>query len=381
MRPLRLPLGTLLVALAAVLAALPACDSGGEIGPDLDYRLLFGEPTPEEVQAVLDAWDGRANPVRDAQVVDSAVVDDATLYIVSHTQTDADGGAFTHYGLVRIPARDSVAAIPVLVYHHEGDGGFSISDFLQTFVYFPVLADETVQVVPVYRAEAITADTLLSGTYTAGGTPSPWDRDVDDAIGLLNVVLELFPDVTDESRVSALGIGRGGNTALLHAVRDDRVAVVTDYFGPADFFNETAQLVLSQALEGNPDARAVPGMAYLADTVLEPLSAGTLTYDEARLELAYRSPGLFGTRLPDTQLHHHRQDPVVPAGFSEAFAARIVINPVDGEFDVNVYTNPLPGGVASFHSITALPPSLGTVNLGSTQRFQLEHLDDGGKTP
>jgi hypothetical protein len=67
-------------------------------------------------------------------------------------------------------------------------------------------------------------------------------------------------------------------------VRDDRVDVVTDYFGPSDFFNPVARLLTAGAIEDDPDVLALPGVAYLAETVLDPLLAGTLSYDEARLE-------------------------------------------------------------------------------------------------
>jgi hypothetical protein len=368
MRPRLLPPSALLLA----LAALAACDSGGELpdggGGAIDYQRLFADPTDAEIQAVRSDWAGRANPVRDARIEAQAKHDGATLYIVSHTQSTPGGGTFTHYGLARVPSAADVA-LPVLVYHHDGDAGLSVSGFLDDLALFPALATNTVVVAPVYRAETLTADTLGSGTYAAGGTPSPWDYDVDDAIGLLNAALALFPDAIDETQVGALGLGRGGNTALLHAIRDDRVHVVTEYYGLTDYFNTAAVALFREALAGNPEALALPGVPYLVETVLEPLAEETRSYEDARLDLVRRSPGFFGLQLPDTQVHHHQRDPVVRVEFSEAFGARIADNPVGGAFELNRYQNTLPDGVSTPHDPAAMPTSL-----SATQQFIARYL-------
>jgi hypothetical protein len=303
--------------------------------------------------------------------VAQATEDGATLYVVSHTQTNADGADFTHYGLVRIPGEGTAdVALPVLVVHHGDDDGLSVSGFLGALALYPALADETVQVAPVFRSETLVADAGgLSGTYAAGGTPSPWDRDVDDAIGLLNVALALFPDATDPAQIGALGFSRGGATALLHAIRDDRVNVVTDYFGPSDFFNTTAVFLAREAVAGNPDVLGLPGLQYLTDTVLTPLADETLSYEDARLELVRRSPGYFGARLPAVQVHHHREDPVVPVSISQAFFVVLQDNPPAGRFDGTLYNNILPDGVASPHDPAAMPASL-----PATQAFIGRHI-------
>src|SRR5690606_37637014 len=128
--------------------------------------------------------------------------------------------------------------------------------------------------------------------------------------------------------------------------------------------------------EGDPDALALPGLPYLVDDVLEPLLDGTLSYGDARLALARRTPGLFGGRLPDTQVHHHRNDPAVPIQFSEAFVTRLEANPVDGVLDTNVYSNALPSGVDSYHDPAAMPASL-----RDTERFFVLHLPEGERVP
>ena len=360
---LALPLG--------LLALFAGCDSGGELGgaEDIDFQRLFAEPTAAEVEAVEAEWAARLNPARDVRIVAQTTTDGFVTYVVAHTQTDADGSDFTHYGFIRIPDVDDFP-LPVLVYHHDGDDGTALTDADSVLGLFPAITRRTVVVAPVYRSEPLVADLEgLGDTYTAGGDPSPWDRDVDDAIGFLNAALSLFPDAADGTRVAALGLGRGGNTALLHALRDDRIDAVTDYFGPADFFNVVARLLAFQLANDDPDVLGLPGAAYLADEVLDPLVDGTRSYDSARLELVRRSPGLFAERLPDTQLHHHQGDEVIPVGFAVAFIARVEASAFDGTLSDHLYSGAPPAGVETLHRPESMPESL-----GRTERFLLARL-------
>ena len=347
-RPLRSRLG-LLPALLALALALPACDSADvpepppqPVGPlfaGVDFGALFAPPSAEEVGAITADWAARNTTPSGAQVVAEAPVPGATLYVVEH-ETVAEGApTVTHYGVVRVP--DGAADAPVLVVHHGGDSGLSIAattsntGVLNFAAVFAPLAASTVQVFPVYRSETITTSAIpaLGGPYTAGGDPSPWDYDVDDAIALLTATFELFGDETDADRVGAIGFSRGANVALLHGVRDDRLDAVVDYYGPADFYNAGAQQLAQGLLlpASNPQNQAVlglPGAPFLLNEVLDPLRNDDDTfnpdadYGPARLAVARRSPALFADRLPATQVHHHYRDGVVPFTFSTAFAER-----------------------------------------------------------
>lgn len=339
-----------LAALLALVLALPACDSGDPepapptppVGPvvgGVDVGRLFGEPTAAEVAAVEADWARRNTTQSEGRVVGQARAGGATLYVVEH-ETVANGSpTVTHYGVVRVP--DGAIDAPVLVVHHGGDDGLSVAaatantGVQNVAAVFAPLAAQTVQVFPVYRSETLDTSGLpaLGGPYTAGGDPSPWDYDVDDAIALLTAALELFDEETDADRVAAIGFSRGANVALLQAVRDDRVDAVVDYYGPADFYSEGAQLLTGALLRPETDpgfqlALRLPGAPYLLNEVLDPLRTADDAYDpdadygSARLEIARRSPGLFADRLPDTQVHHHYRDGIVFFSFSEAFAAR-----------------------------------------------------------
>lgn len=348
---------------ALLLVALPACDSGGDeddgetgdlIFAGINFDRLYAAPTAAETDAVRADWAGRTPDAQNVSIVSTASFDGATVYVVTHTMDEGPGAPLTHYGLVRVPdGLDGEA--PILVVHHGGDDGVgaatsardgSANTSVQAMaVAFPTLFAQTVQVMPTYRSEDLRLDGSGldcgdgSTTCTSGGTPSPWDYDVDDSMALLSSILTLdeLEGRVDADRVGALGYSRGGNTAALHAIRDRRVDAVTDYYGPTDYFNPVISGVQSRdgfngltvgLLFGNATVLSLPGAQYLLAEVFQPLRNAdgsynaNADYDGARLEVVRRSASLFVSDLPPFQVHHHRLDGVVPVGFSQAFQAR-----------------------------------------------------------
>ena len=362
-----------LAGLLVSLLVLPACDSGGgttEPPSDdtilfgLNYTRLFAPPTAAEVQAVQADWAGRNPQTAGTKTAASAEIGDATYRVLQHTVSTSDGVSVTHFGIVRIPT--GASNLPVVVVHHGGDDGFSVNALTsntgveQWVAAFPELASRTVQAWPVYRSETITTGSdIPAGPFAAGGDPSPWDYDVDDSIAFLTATLERWADETDSGNVVAMGMSRGANTALLHAIRDDRIDAVVDYYGPADFYNEGAQQLATGVLTGNAGALSLPGAQYLFDNVLNPLRTETggynanADYATARLEVLRRSASVFTNDLPDTQVHHHYRDPVVPFTFSQALAASVEANGSGGSFDLFAYGTPPASATdlsATFHA-------------------------------
>ena len=346
-----------LAALAALLPTLAACDGGGpdpttdDVVAGVNFTRLFAPPTPAEVAAVEATWAARGTPAAtDAAVVAEARDGDATVYVVAHTMATGPGAPLTHYGLVRVP--DGAAGWPVLVVHHGGDDGVAVgapggagetsNGSLRAMARdFPDLFASTVQVLPTYRAETLHTDGLaaLGGPYTSGGTPSPWDYDVDDAMGLLSAVLALpaFDAAADAGRVAALGFSRGGGVALLQAARDARVDAVADFYGPTDFFGTSLRPLAVGLLGGLPSALSYPGALYLLEEVLRPLQGPGADYAAARLEVLRRSPAYFTARLPHTLALHHHGDAVVPVAQTITLRERLAAAPPTGDARVELY--------------------------------------------
>jgi dipeptidyl aminopeptidase/acylaminoacyl peptidase len=273
-----------LVALGACAHAMPAARSG----PLLDA--LFAPPSAAEIAAVEADWASRDTRVHDFRV-EHVTPDGASgrTMVVSHV---VDGAR--HYGAIRVP--DGAAGpLPVLVIGHGGDSGATGYHFIRS----GPLAHGWIQVLPSFRGEPLHLTPLRA--WRSGGTPSPWDGDVDDAIALLNAALAHVPQA-DSTRIAAFGRSRGGGVMLLMAVRDPRIKAVVSAYGPTDFLLPEVRRLAGRAL-GSRVAR-LPGAGYLADSVLFALRDGRTTVPQARMQLLRRSPAWFARRLPPAQVHH-----------------------------------------------------------------------------
>ncbi len=273
---------------------------------------LFARPTSAEI-AIVDAdWAGRDPAAQAVEVVVTRPVTlgvtPTTLQIVSHL---VDGAR--HYGAVLAPDGKPAASLPLLIYTHGGDGGIDIDDLLPLLPFvLGGLQDDFVLLAPSFRSETL----VFEGTaYPSAGTPSPWDRDVDDALALLNVALTGMAPAADPDRIGVLGFSRGAAVALLMAIRDPRIDLVVEFFGPTDFFSPFARGVFEEALRGNP--RDLPGLDALDAQFIQPLKRGALSIAEVRLAMLRRSPVYFADRLPDLQVHHGTEDDVVPVSEAE----------------------------------------------------------------
>jgi dipeptidyl aminopeptidase/acylaminoacyl peptidase len=345
-----------------LLLLLAACSDGGTGPADsrvvggVDLDVLFAPPSAGEIATVSDAWAARTPAASQVSIlVDSTLAVgllDIRVRIVSH---DVDG--VTHYGAVMNEV-GLVGPAPVLVYSHGGDGGADVDDLLALFPFVGDLAARFVWVVPSFRAEPLGWGTEA---WSSDGPASPWDRDVDDALSLLEVALQVEA-AADEERVGVLGFSRGAGVAMLMAVRDPRIDRVVEFFGPTDFFGPFVQDVVEEALLGAP--RALPGLTYLDETFIQPLKRGELTIAQVRPELVRRSAVLYADRLPALQLHHGALDLTV-----EVSQAESLIEAMEGlgrgEPDFQAYLYPmgthdpltLPGSVSrTIEFLNALLP-------------------------
>jgi hypothetical protein len=330
------------------LAGLACDDPAGpesRVVAGVDLDVLFAPPTDVEIAAISADWASRSPAATDWTIhLDTLVTRgalDLRVRIVSH---DVEG--IRHYGAVFTDS-ELTGPAPILVYAHGGDDGESIDDVLFTLPFLGAAATELVWVVPSFRGEALS---LGAQSWTSDGPPSPWDRDVDDALSLIDVALEIEP-VADAERIGVLGFSRGAAVGMLMGIRDERIDRVVEFFGPTDFFETFVQDVVEEALRGTP--RSLPGLAYLDATFLQPLARGELDMAEVRRELVRRSIVLYAERLPRLQLHHGRSDAVVHVGQAESLIATMqTLGRAEPEFEAYLYTggthNPLSleGGVA-----------------------------------
>lgn len=297
------------LALWLLLLALPiGCGSDAPTSPDPSAQIdaLLAIPTSAEVAAVAAELAGRnlaGNPER-LDVLETRAGTYADLSLVAYT---CDG--LNIYGVISLPR--TPGTYPVVLYNHGGDGGLSPLEIDQP------LAGAFVFAASSFRDEAVH---WFGVDYRSDGPPSPWDRDVDDALALLDCV-ETLPQA-DPTRVMILGGSRGGGVSLLAAARQpDRFRCVIDVFGPTDFFDPVFRPAADTMAAGGNDPR--PGMAFLKVTVLQPYLSGALPLEAARSELIRRSGLYFADRLPPVQIHHGTADEIVPISQSDRLADRL----------------------------------------------------------
>ena len=274
---------------------------------DLDTELesLFAPPTRAEMDAVRADWAGRGTSAADVRVELSEELSlggsNANLRIVSHTVSGN-----RHYGAIVTPAGAKKESLPVLAYLHGGESGVSVADLqIAAAALGEDLRQSFVYVVPSFRSEPLRHG---AAEWVSEGTPSLWDRDVDDVIALVNVAFETTPEAKPGG-YNLLGGSRGGGVALLAGIRDERVERIVSFFGPTDFFDEWVREIVREAALRMP--RRLTGVTHLDSTIVQPYIRGDIPRSEARLELVRRSPVLFAADLPALQIHHGTIDFVV----------------------------------------------------------------------
>lgn len=302
--------------LVLMLPVVGCIDTGSPTGPDeIDLDALFAPPTDDERAAVVADWESRDVRARDVEVEDEASVTaggaPARLEVVSHRVGEA-----RHFGAIVVPeaAEDEDPAsrsLPVLVFLHPGDAGVSVGSLSQASAALGEAGDEFVYLAPSFRSEELRHG---EDTYVSTGEASPWDRDVDDALALLEVALDRVPEA-DPERIGVLGLSRGATVAMLMAVRDSRIDAAVEISGPTDFFGPFVRGVFEDELAGT--RRYLPGVSDLVEEYLDPLREGRIGPGEVRHALLERSPAWFVERLPPLQIHHGTADGIVPVGEAE----------------------------------------------------------------
>jgi len=302
--------------LILVLSGCSLAGDDGDVAAGVDLDELFAPAQPAEIQRAAEAWVDRDVTVRAVELVQEAVVTDpfgqdwhADVRVYGH---EVDGA--THFGAVVVPSDERGRARPVLLFLHGGDDGVSLSQVALALAFQPEMREEYIVVVPSFRSEPLVVG---ERTFQSDGPSSPWDRDVDDSIALLNVALETTP-AADGDRIVALGFSRGAAVGLLAAIRDERIDGVAAFFGPADFLGPFARDLARDMLRN--DLPSLPGIRHLDMTLLEPLQEGELGMEEARIDLIRRSAVYFADRLPAVQVHHGLDDSIVPPSESERLA-------------------------------------------------------------
>ncbi len=283
-----------------------------------DLAPLFAPPTTTEIAAVRADWNARDLVWTDWSVIDESTSGGHRIQLIRYVL-----GGNDLYAMLRFPLDESPPTWPVMIWHHGGTSGLDADDLL-TFDADHTgdcLADSFMVIAPTYRSESFRGGSGLT-VRTSEGAPSPFDRDADDALALLNAVLDNLPQVSS-TLVRQWGRSRGANVAWHVALRDPRVVRTTAYFAPTDFRYTDIQDKCQQA-----EDTGIPSTDSLAKRVMlfivEPWLAGTMNLSEARHLLSAWSVLPFLDSPLAVQIHHGESDDRVPVFHGQDAAAILV---------------------------------------------------------
>ena len=337
-----------------LLGLLVGCDqAGGPVEPvadviDLEAKLddLFAPPTAAEVGAVRADWAQRDVSAAEVtiELTESYPLDEtpATLRIASHRV-----GEVLHYGAILAPDSAAPGSLPILMYLHWGDSGVEVDDIGIVLFALGELRDNFVYVIPSFRGEPLEYE---DREWVSTGPGGHWDYDVDDALALLNVALEITPQAKIEGP-SIVGGSRGAGVALLAGIRDERIENIMALFGPTDFFDDWVREIAREAAMGSP--RDLPGVAHIDTTFIQPYLRDEIDLAEVRLELVRRSSVLFAEDLPAVQLHHGDGDETVSVSQAHSLIrAMEALGRKPPEFEAFIYEG---GGHAVFSLRGVIP--------------------------
>lgn len=321
----------------------------------VDLTLVFPPPLSYELQATRDDWAGREPQASNYQFVDEEVGADGFRYqVVSH---EVDG--YTHYGAVRIPAGGLDETYFVAVHCHPGAGGCSLYEpaLFDMMTEESGLRDRFIVIAPSFRGEELRTDTL--GNFSSNGPPSLYDRDADDAIALLDCVLQNYPEA-DPRLIVAYGLSRGAQVSTRMGERDPRIHAVIAYCGFTDEWSIDGQAYMYYNIGEISETEPDPSDFY--PHVMWDLRFGSGDVFAARRSLLLTSTAPFADSLPLTHLHYGELDPVLPIRHGERLDA--VLTFFDKPHEFFRYPN---GGHEMF------------VSTGGAARFQalLQELIDG----
>lgn len=291
-------------------ALLLAGCGGGDSGPDFratDFD--FTPATSAQLQEIQTLWRSRDLAAQNVSVFhrdDSNAIYELRIY--EHTV-----GNRLHYGAVTIPKGAATAVYPVVLFADGLAQDNPTMDIGRWAQNAQGRLGQAIFVVPAFRGRTLIYNGISANA--AGDFCDAYDGAADDAIALLNVVQAAVPQ-SDFSRVMARGGSRGGNTALLLAVRDPRVTVASAASAPTDFYRA--------------EVATRYGRQYQCQFI------DGKTPDESRRRMLASSPLLFPILRNVTRVYLDQgsSDDVVPLWNAEDMAAAMRVQAVNLDYHV-----------------------------------------------
>lgn len=253
---------------------------------------LFAPPTSTELANVQTTWSQRDLSARDVKIVyRDSLPDGRLLQVIAHTST---GGK--HFGAIISPAEGTPIppnGFPIALSLAGFGPPFKVK--VNTHPPSDSVLPPGITAIPAFRGHSlIVGDQIFQ---SEGPLFDHCDGGTDDILSFLNVVIKVTPSAGEW--VVATGGSRGGNTAMLASIRDDRIKRVVSLAGPDTY--------LIDSYRANPNMQLSYDHWFLKD-----LTANQSSISEARARIISCSPLYFVEDLALLQLHHGTADVNVP---------------------------------------------------------------------
>ncbi|MCB0278624.1 MAG: acetylxylan esterase [Calditrichaeota bacterium] len=281
-----------------------------------DLETAFLPPRQDEIDRVKNDWKRRDLEAKDVQILLEENYPAANkilqLQIISHTVNGSKRIAAI------IKPKEIHDKIPLILEYKGVSWNYSPRDLDEGIKSFSIIGDNQdrfIYALPAFGGEVINYKGV---EYKSEGDPSKgWDGATDDAIALLNVVLDRFPQV-DQQRIISFGASRGGTIALLSGIRDSRISYVIDWAGPSDWFRLmtyygwTQAEIMNWALS-NKSRPQDEGGQFIERFLMEAVQ-GKKSMQDVRLQMIAGSPLYFADQLHNktVMMHYGIEDAMVP---------------------------------------------------------------------
>ena len=276
-----------------------------------DISPLFAPPSASELAAVQAQWAKRDISAQGWKIEKQGQWNGSRFWVISHL---VEGKR--HYGLVRFPGKYQAGKkFAVVIYNHAGNNGATIDTIrvLETqLLPSNCLAEHAFLLMPSFRGEPLQAADF--GTYQSEGQKSILDGDVDDALAMLNSVLQNIPEA-DEENIKAWGVSRGGGVSLLMSIRDKRIKAVVDDSAESDLLLSSIQEQIQRSVDYN--IQPINPVHIKVMEIVQAYLLGEISLATARMELIQSSVVYFADQLPSLQIHHGAKDIIIPVEHSQ----------------------------------------------------------------
>ena len=265
----------------------------------------YGPVTPADLERVQADWENRDLRARNVKVIHEEGRDGFTLLIVRH-----DVSSRAHFGAIFVPDVDDLSNVPVVVLPdglEQNNPVFDLELNIRKFQSYEPLKG-FIKILPAFRGRFMSYRD--NGWFSRGDFCDAYDGPADDSIAMLNASQQLLPKASFH-KVLVWGGSRGGNTALLMAVRDPRIHTVIALGAPVDFYREDWQV------EGSNQYRC-----QFFDEKSE---------EESRNRMLASSPLFYSphNKLEEVFLHHDGKDEIVPVWNAREMAAQLESHSID----------------------------------------------------